>query len=72
MRKLFPDLKVEQGQVTDILANEVLKREVIEGDKVKEIQQKIKRAATKLAKAVEKKAVISYEKKDAAIAIAIE
>lgn len=56
MRRLFPDLKIEQDSISDILANEVLKREVIEGEKVKETQQKIKRAANKLTRAREKEA----------------
>jgi hypothetical protein len=50
LKRLFPELKVEVGQIADILANEVLKREVIIGDKSKETQQKIKKAAAKLAK----------------------
>lgn len=55
MRRLFPELKVEQEYIADILNNDVLKREVIEGDKVKETQQKIKKAANKLARIAEKK-----------------
>ena len=50
LRRLFPALKVDVEQISDILTNEVLKREVIEGDKVKEAQQKLKRAAGKLSK----------------------
>jgi hypothetical protein len=57
LRKLFPDVKFEAHQISDILSNEVLKREVIEGDKVKETQQKIKRLLAKLAKQAEKAAV---------------
>lgn len=57
LRKLFPDLKVDAEQIMDILVNEVLKREVLEGDKVKETQQKIKKALNKLAKQAEKKAL---------------
>ena len=55
IRKLFPEVKVDSEQITDILNNEILKREVIEGDKVKETQQKIKKITTKLAKQSEKK-----------------
>lgn len=55
LRKLFPDLKVELDQVSDILVNDVLKREVIEGEKVKEAQQKIKKALSKLSRQAEKK-----------------
>lgn len=56
LRKLFPKLKVDIEQIADILVNEVLKREVIEGDKVKETQQRIKKAAAKLVQQTEKKA----------------
>jgi len=55
MRRLFPDVKIDQENIADILTNEVFKREVVEGDKVKETQQKIKRAVNKLARATEKK-----------------
>lgn len=57
LKKLFPELKVEAEQISDIVVNEVLKREVIEGEKVKEAQQKIKKAASKLSRQLEKKAV---------------
>lgn len=55
LRRLFPELRVDTGQISDILVNEVLKREVIEGDKVKEAQQKIKKATAKQARQSEKK-----------------
>lgn len=55
IRKLFPELKVEQEQVLDILNNDVLKREVIEGDKVKEVQQRIKKTVSKMLRDAEKK-----------------
>lgn len=54
LRRLFPDLRVDVEQITDILANDVLKREVIEGDKVKEAQQRIKKATTKSMKVAAK------------------
>ena len=55
LKKLFPELKVELEQITDILINDVLKREVIEGDKVKETQLKIKKTSAKLARLAIKK-----------------
>jgi len=64
LKRIFPELKIDTTQIADMLANEVLKREVIGGDKSKETQQKIKRAATKLAKEIDKKA--SREVKDTA------
>ena len=55
LKKFFPDVKIEHQHITDILNNEVLKREVIEGEKAKETQQKFKRITNKLAKLAEKK-----------------
>lgn len=55
LRRMFPDLRVENDAVLDIITNDVLKREVVEGDKPKETQTKIKKALTKLAKANESK-----------------
>lgn len=54
LRRLFPDLKVSAEQIQELLWNEVLKREVIEGDKAKEAQTRIKRATNRLAKAAAK------------------
>jgi predicted type IV restriction endonuclease len=54
LRRLFPELKVAPEQIQDLLWNEILKREVVEGDKVKEAQNRIKRAMAKLAKAAAK------------------
>lgn len=56
LRKLFPDTKIDQQQISDILTNEVLKREVIEGEKAKEMQKKIQRLFGKISKQAEKKA----------------
>lgn len=57
LRRLFPELRVDTEQIVDILTNEVLKREVIVGDKTKETSLMIKKAAAKLAKQTGKKAV---------------
>jgi hypothetical protein len=59
VRKLFPEIKIDQEQIRDFLNNEVLKREVIEGDKAKDTQQKIKRILAKQAKQAEKNSVKS-------------
>jgi hypothetical protein len=57
-RRLFPDLKIQPEQIQDILWNEVLKREVLEGDKVREAQKRIKRAARKLQRESERESEI--------------
>lgn len=51
LRRLFPDLKVSNEQIQELLWNEVLKREVIEGEKAKEAQTRIKRANSRLVRA---------------------
>lgn len=55
IRKYYPDIKLEAEQVTDILINDVLKREVVEGEKVKESQSRLKKLMAKLEKEREKK-----------------
>ncbi len=54
LKKLSPDVKVDPENILDIFNNEVLKREVIEGDKVKETQAKLKKLYAKIAKQQEK------------------
>jgi hypothetical protein len=53
LRRLFPDIKVDLEQVDDLLQNDILKREVIEGDKSKEAIQKLARQAAKKTSAKE-------------------
>ncbi|WP_181393103.1 type I restriction enzyme HsdR N-terminal domain-containing protein [Stenotrophomonas sp. HMWF023] len=56
LRRLFPELKIESEAVVELLNNEILKREVLDGEKVKDAQQRIRRAVSKNAKAQAKKA----------------
>lgn len=55
IRKYYPDIKLEAEQISDILVNEVLKREVVEGEKVKESQQRLKKLMAKLDRERDKK-----------------
>lgn len=50
MRRLFPDVRTESEQIKSILESEVLKREVVDGDKAKETQLKIKKIVAKIEK----------------------
>lgn len=52
LRRVTPDVKVEIEQICAVLANEVLKREVIEGDKFVEAKKIINRAANKMLREV--------------------
>lgn len=51
IRRYFPELKIEPENISDLLTNDILKREVIDGDKVKDAQQRIKKAASRNARA---------------------
>lgn len=55
MRRYFPDLKIEQDSILDLLNNEILKREVLDGEKVKDAQQRIRKALARNNKAQMKK-----------------
>lgn len=54
LRRLFPDLKIEPADIADLLVNGVLKREVVDGDKVEEAKARIRKAGQKIARAVKK------------------
>jgi predicted type IV restriction endonuclease len=48
LRRVSPDVRIELEHIKNVLASEVLKREVIDGDKAVEARKKIARAASKL------------------------
>lgn len=50
MRRYFPEIKIDAESISDLLANDILKREVIDGEKVKDAQRRIKRAASRNAR----------------------
>ena len=49
LRRVSPDVRVEVDQIKGVLVSEVLKREVMEGDKAKDASKKLSRAINKLA-----------------------
>jgi hypothetical protein len=52
LRRVSPDVKIESEQIKVVLTGEVIKREVLEGDKAEEARKKIHRAATKALRAI--------------------
>lgn len=52
LRRISPDVRIDLDQLKDVLLNEVIKREVIEGEKADEAKKKIARAATKALRSV--------------------
>jgi hypothetical protein len=55
LKKLYPELKVDENQLGDLVTNEVLKRDVVDSENAKEAAQKTKRIQSKLAKATSSK-----------------
>lgn len=41
LKKLSPKVKIDTGQIKDVLCNAVLKREIVDGERAKEAQKKI-------------------------------
>lgn len=55
LRRVSPDVKIDAQQIREVLVNEVIKREVVEGDKAEEAKRKIARAAGNSLRSVEAK-----------------
>ena len=47
LRRMSPDVKIDTGQIRDVLMQEVFKRDVVEGEKAEEAQRKIARAVAR-------------------------
>lgn len=51
LRRMSPDVRIDTEQIKDVLVNEVIKREVIEGERADEAKKKIARVAAKALRA---------------------
>ncbi|MFZ5856733.1 MAG: type I restriction enzyme HsdR N-terminal domain-containing protein [Chloroflexota bacterium] len=54
LRKISPDVKIDSEQIQDVLINEIIKRDVMEGEKADEAQRKVNRATKKSARKTSK------------------
>lgn len=52
LRRVSPDVRIDSAQIKDVLVNEVIKREVLEGDKADEARKRVAKAANKALRAV--------------------
>lgn len=50
LKKISPDVKVDSEQIRNVVVNEVLKREVVEGEKAEEAKKRIIKALNKIQK----------------------
>jgi len=53
LRRVSPDVKIDIEQIRSVIANEVVKREVLEDTKAEEAKRKIQRASTRLLRSKE-------------------
>ena len=56
LRRVSPDVRIDSAQIKEVLVNEVIKREVMEGDKADEARKKINRSANNSLRAEKLKA----------------
>jgi hypothetical protein len=54
LRRVSPDVKIDSEQIKDVLRKEVIKREVLEGEKAAEATKKISKSASKALRIVPK------------------
>lgn len=64
LRKISPDVKIDTQQINDVLVQEILKREVMEGEKAEEARRKIARAASNALRKATKESPASNETSD--------
>ena len=55
LRRMSPDVRVEVDEIKAVLTNEVLKRDVLEGDKATDARKKVNRASNKQLRAKSEK-----------------
>ena len=51
LRRLSPDVKIDTDDIKAVLVNDVMKRELLEGEKADEARKKISRATNNMKKA---------------------
>ena len=54
LRKISPDVKIDNDQIQEVLVQEILKRDVLEGEKADEARRKIARVNKQVVKKVGK------------------
>ncbi len=48
LRRISPNVRIDSSQIKDVLINEVIKRDVLEGDKADEARKKVAKSANKM------------------------
>jgi hypothetical protein len=72
LRRVSPDVRIDSAQIKDVLVNEVIKREVMEGDKATEARKKIAKTANNALRAAAAKPSKAAKEDDEAKAAVAE
>jgi len=56
LRKISPDVKIDNDQIKEVLVQEIMKRDVMEGEKAEEAQRKVNRAAKRAVRKIAREA----------------
>jgi predicted type IV restriction endonuclease len=59
LKRLSPDVRIEAEEIERVLSDEVIKREVLEGEKAMEAKKRLAKAAAKALRKIEKDMVVS-------------
>lgn len=54
LRKISPDVKISNDQIKEVLVQEIIKRDVMEGNKAEEAQRKVSRSVKRAARRIAK------------------
>jgi len=72
LRRVSPDVRIDSAQIKDVLVNEVIKREVMEGEKAAEARKKIAKTANNALRATAAKPSKAAKEDDGAKAAVAE
>jgi hypothetical protein len=67
LRRVSPDVRIELEQIKNVFCNEVLKREVIDGEQADMARKKIARAASKTLRKVAKQEIKQQAERDPSV-----
>ncbi|MCA9011946.1 MAG: type I restriction enzyme HsdR N-terminal domain-containing protein [Planctomycetaceae bacterium] len=67
LRRLFPDVRIETDEINAVLTSEVMKREVMEGERAEEARKKIAKSFNKVLKAKASKKAASDTSDDGSV-----
>jgi len=70
LKRMSPDVRIEMDEIDRVLTDEVIKREVLEGDKAVDAKKRVSKAAAKALRRIERDSAPSIERTVAAVAVA--